>query len=76
MFKRVTEEPGIRVRTDLDAQVVTFGEGESLAFEVDSFKKYCLVKGLDDIDLTLKHDADIRNYEPRSRQEAPWLFPA
>jgi len=72
----VAEEPGFQVRTDLDAQVVTFGEGESLAFEVDGFKKHCLVNGLDDIDLTLKHDADIRNYETRRRQEAPWLFPA
>ena len=76
LFERVAEEPAFQVRTDLDAQVVTFGEGESLAFEVDGFKKHCLVNGLDDIDLTLKHDADIRNYETRRRQEAPWLFPA
>jgi 3-isopropylmalate/(R)-2-methylmalate dehydratase small subunit len=76
LFERVSEEPGFQVRTDLDAQVVSLGDGESLAFEVDGFKKHCLVNGLDDIDLTLKHDADIRNYETRRREEAPWLFPA
>ena len=76
LFQRVAEEPGCKVKTDLDAQVVMLEGGESFGFDVDSFKKYCLVNGLDDIDLTLKHDADIRNYEMRRRQEAPWLFPA
>ena len=76
LFQRVAEEPGCKVKTDLDAQVVMLEGGVSFGFDVDSFKKYCLVNGLDDIDLTLKHDADIRNYEMRRRQEAPWLFPA
>lgn len=76
LFQRVAEEPGCKVKTDLDAQVVMLEGGESFGFDVDSFKKYCLVNGLDDIDLTLKHDADSRNYEMRRRQEAPWLFPA
>ena len=76
LFQRVAEEPGCKVKTDLDAQLVMLEGGESFGFDVDSFKKYCLVNGLDDIDLTLKHDADIRNYEMRRRQEAPWLFPA
>ena len=76
LFQRAAEEPGCKVKTDLDAQVVMLEGGESFGFDVDSFKKYCLVNGLDDIDLTLKHDADIRNYEMRRRQEAPWLFPA
>ena len=76
LFQRAAEEPGCKGKTDLDAQVVMLEGGESFGFDVDSFKKYCLVNGLDDIDLTLKHDADIRNYEMRRRQEAPWLFPA
>ena len=76
LFQRAAEEPGCKVKTDLDAQVVMLEGGESFGVDVDSFNKYCLVNGLDDIALTLKHDADIRNYEMRRRQEAPWLFPA
>ena len=76
LFQRVVEQPGCKVKTDLVAQVVMLEGGEAFGYDGDSFKKYCLVNGLDDIDLTLKHDADIRNYEMRRRQEAPWLFPA
>lgn len=43
-------------------------------FEVDSFKKYCLLEGLDDIGLTLKKDDKIKNFETRNRQETPWLY--
>jgi 3-isopropylmalate/(R)-2-methylmalate dehydratase small subunit len=43
-------------------------------FEVDSFKKYCLLEGLDDIGLTLKKEDKILNFETRNRQETPWLY--
>jgi 3-isopropylmalate/(R)-2-methylmalate dehydratase small subunit len=74
LFELVTEQPGFTVKTDLDVQQLTYGEGESLSFDVDSFRKYCLVNGLDDIDLTLRYQSEIRGYEERRQQEAPWLF--
>ena len=48
--------------------------GAVLRFEVDSYRKHCLLNGLDEIGLTLQHAEAIRGYEARRRQEAPWLF--
>jgi 3-isopropylmalate/(R)-2-methylmalate dehydratase small subunit len=45
-------------------------------FDVDPFKKHCLLNGLDDIGLTLQHADDISQYELKRKQEAPWLFSA
>jgi 3-isopropylmalate/(R)-2-methylmalate dehydratase small subunit len=50
--------------------------GEEFAFEVDNFRKHCLLNGLDDIGLTLQHADEIKAYEACRRQEAPWLFDA
>ena len=47
---------------------------EAIPFEVDPFRKHCLLNGLDDIGLTLQHVDEIKAYEARRRQEAPWLF--
>ena len=59
---------------DLEQQVITKPDGESVPFEVDEFRKYCLLNGLDDIGLTLQHADAIKAYEQRRKQEAPWLF--
>ena len=59
---------------DLEQQTITKPNGEVLGFEVDEFRKYCLLNGLDDIGLTLQHADDIRAYEARRKQQAPWLF--
>ena len=67
---------GYRLVVDLEAQTITTPDGTTIAFEVDPFRKYCLLNGLDDIGLTLQHADDIRAYETRRRQEAPWLFGA
>jgi 3-isopropylmalate/(R)-2-methylmalate dehydratase small subunit len=61
---------------DLERQVVVTPSGEEFAFEVDNFRKHCLLNGLDDIGLTLQHADEIKAYEARRRQEAPWLFDA
>jgi 3-isopropylmalate/(R)-2-methylmalate dehydratase small subunit len=45
-----------------------------MTFDVDDFRKYCLLNGLDDIGLTLQHADEIRAYEEQRRQDAPWLF--
>jgi 3-isopropylmalate/(R)-2-methylmalate dehydratase small subunit len=74
LFQDVLAKPGYRLTVDLVAQTVTTPSGQSHRFEIDAFRKHCLVNGLDDIGLTLKHVDEIRAYEARRRQEAPWLF--
>jgi len=74
LFKAVAALEGYRLTVDLAAQTVTTPAGESFAFEVDAFRKHCLLNGLDDIGLTLQHVDDIRAYEARRSQQAPWLF--
>ena len=65
---------GYRLTIDLQNQVVITPDNEKIAFEVDEFRKYCLLEGLDDIGLTLSHADDIRAYEERRRTEVPWQF--
>lgn len=74
LFKQVEANPGYRLKISLKEQTVTAPDGRSYDFEVDAFKKHCLLNGLDEIGLTLQHADDIRAYEARRRREAPWLF--
>jgi len=74
LFEAVAVTEGYRLNVDLDKQVVTTPGGEEYPFEVDEFRKYCLLNGLDDIGLTLQHAEDIKAYEERRKQAAPWLF--
>jgi 3-isopropylmalate/(R)-2-methylmalate dehydratase small subunit len=74
LFQEVEAQEGYRLAIDLEAQTITTPSGFVIDFEVDEFRKYCLLNGLDDIGLTLKHADEIRAYEERRRQEAPWLF--
>jgi len=74
LFAEVDANNGYRLRVDLEQQTIAKPDGELLRFEVDEFRKYCLLNGLDDIGLTLQHADDIRAYEARRKQEAPWLF--
>jgi len=62
-----------RMSVDLEAQTVTTSDGEIFAFEVDSFKKHCLLEGLDDIGQTLNKVAAIDSYEARTATERPWV---
>ena len=73
LFNTVQQEKGIEFTVDLDAQTVSAGD-EVYAFEIDEFKKYCLLNGLDDIGLTLQHADQIRAYEDGRKRQAPWLF--
>ena len=59
---------------DLAAQAITTPSGTTFNFAVDEFRKYCLLNGLDDIGLTLRHADKIKAYEARRGQEAAWLF--
>ena len=74
LFRRVAAQPGLELSIDLPAQTVS-AEGEVIArFDIDSFRKHNLINGLDDIALTLQHADEIRAYEARRKQQAPWLF--
>ena len=66
--------PGYRLTVDLAAQTVTTPSGKVFKFEIDAFRKHCLLNGLDDIGLTLQHVDEIKAFEARRRKEAPWLF--
>jgi 3-isopropylmalate/(R)-2-methylmalate dehydratase small subunit len=63
-----------RLTVDLERQVVVRPSGEEIPFEVDAFRKHCLLNGLDDIGQTLQHAPAIDEYEAKRRAEAPWLF--
>ena len=74
LFQEVEAAAGYQLTIDLEQQLITTPSGEQIPFEVDPFRKYCLLNGLDDIGLTLQHAYSIRDYEQKRRQEAPWLF--
>ncbi len=74
LFREVEATPGYRLAVDLAAQTVTTPSGEAFGFEVDPFRKECLLNGWDDIGLTLRHADEIRAFEAQRRQDAPWLF--
>ncbi|HMR04007.1 MAG TPA: 3-isopropylmalate dehydratase small subunit [Candidatus Competibacter phosphatis] len=74
LFKAVAAQPGYRLTVDLLAQTVLTPQGAVLGFQIDPFRKECLLNGWDDIELTLRHADEIRAYEARRRQQAPWLF--
>ena len=72
--EQLKTKPGSEVSIDLPAQTVRFPDGSLARFDVDPFRKECLVAGIDEIDLTLRHEARIAAYEERQRRETPWLF--
>ncbi len=74
LFEEVLANEGYQLTVDLEKQQVLTPQGEAYAFEVDEFRKYCLLNGLDDIGLTLQHADAIRAYEAKRKQQAPWLF--
>ena len=74
LFAAVAAEPGYFLAVDLDQQQVLTPDRLVLRFEIDQFRKHCMLHGLDDIDLTLQFSDHIRVYEERRRKSAPWLF--
>ncbi len=73
LFAEVAAFPGYELTIDLPRQVVVCPQGEEIPFEVNAFRKYCLLNGLDDIGLTLRHADKIRAYEARRLATKPWL---
>ena len=75
LFHDVAAFPGFRLIVNLEKQIVATVDGaKAMRFEIDPFFKYCLLNGLDDIGLTLRHADKIRAFEERRRLEQPWLF--
>jgi len=74
LFESINDEPGYMLEVDLESQSVITPDGTQYSFEIESFRKYCLVNGFDDIDLTLRHKKDISEFEAIHKQRMPWLF--
>ena len=74
LFAQCAAMEGYALAIDLQAQVVTRPDGGQHHFEVDAFRKHCLLRGLDDIGLTLQHADAIRAFEARHRAAQPWVF--
>lgn len=74
LFDEMYANEGYEITVDLQRQRVLTPAGDEIAFEVDDFRRHCLLEGLDEIGLTLKSADVIRNYEQKWRQQSPWLF--
>ena len=74
LFKEAGANEGYRLAVDLEQQSVTTPGGESFRFDIDPFRKHCILNGLDDIGLTLQHADKIRAFEAKHRNAQPWLF--
>ena len=74
LFQEVAAHVGYRLTIDLPAQTVATPSGQVMRFDVEPFRKECLVNGWDDIGLTLRRQDAIRAYEERRRAAEPWIF--
>ena len=74
LFQEVNQASGYSLSIDLEEQVVVTPSGSRFSFDVDAFRKHCLLNGLDDIGLTLQDQDAIKSYEAERQQSAPWLF--
>jgi 3-isopropylmalate/(R)-2-methylmalate dehydratase small subunit len=71
-FDKSQSSQGLKLLIDLENQFIIDGP-DKYDFDIDAFKKYCLLEGLDDIGLTLKHSVDIKNFENNYHSQFPWL---
>lgn len=76
LFAEMYAQDGYRLVVDLESQIIRKPDGTEIAFEVDGFRKHCLVNGLDDIGITLQDQPAIHEFEKQWQQQAPWLFGA
>ncbi len=73
LFKQVLASPGVRVTADSEKQTLVGPNSKVYQFEIDSFAKHCLIKGLDQIGWTLQFEDKIEGYEERIKKQKPWL---
>ncbi|VUD56617.1 3-isopropylmalate dehydratase small subunit 1 [Thalassocella blandensis] len=76
LFDEMYSEEGYQLTIDLQQQQVKTPYGDTFEFEVDAFRKHCLLNGFDDISLTLQDEDKIKAYEEKRKQTSPWLFNA
>lgn len=74
LFEEAKATAGYRLTVDLEKQTVITPQNTEFKFEVDAFRKHCLLNGLDEIGLTLQHAEKIKQFELKRRNEQPWLF--
>lgn len=74
LFAMAGEADALKIRVNLEAQTLTPADGEAISFDVDEFRKHCLLEWLDDIGLTLRHSDEITAFEQKRREQAPWIF--
>ena len=74
LFTEVNQTSGYELEVNLTEQTLSTPSAENIHFDVDSFRKHCLLNGLDDIGLTLEKVGQIHAYEEQRQQEVPWLF--
>jgi 3-isopropylmalate/(R)-2-methylmalate dehydratase small subunit len=74
LLRETQATEGYRLAVDLEQQTVTTPGGESFGFDIDPFRKHCMLNGFDDIGLTLEHADEIKAFEEKHRREQPWLF--
>jgi len=73
LFSEALAFPGYQLTIDLERQVVAKPQGEEIPFDVQAFRKYCLLNGFDDIGLTLRHADKIKSFEGQRLAQKPWL---
>ena len=73
LMKDAEKGSNARIEVDLETQTVTTSDGETFSFEVDEFKKHCLLNGLDDIGLTMEKATSIDSFEAKAASERPWV---
>ena len=73
LMKDAEKGSNARITVDLEAQTVTTSDGETFSFDVDEFKKHCLLEGLDDIGLTMAKKSSIDAFETQAAQQRPWV---
>jgi 3-isopropylmalate/(R)-2-methylmalate dehydratase small subunit len=74
LFKEIESAEGYKLNIDLSTQTISTPSGKTYKFEVDAFRKHCLLNGLDDIGLTMQHQDAIKAFETKHRAAQPWLF--
>jgi 3-isopropylmalate/(R)-2-methylmalate dehydratase small subunit len=74
LFKETESAEGYKLNIDLSTQTITTPSGKTYKFEVDAFRKHCLLNGLDDIGLTMQHQDAIKVFETKHKAVQPWLF--
>lgn len=74
LFEAVNNTEGYQLTIDLANQQIVQPDGSTIAFEIDAFRKYCLLNGLDEIGLTLQHAEKIKAYEEKRQTLEPWIF--